>query len=59
MEYRNSCAIEKAMAKANCKQIFPIAEELKSKLLAKYQVEYNLWISHKVLMSLRFDLNLI
>jgi hypothetical protein len=46
------------MAKANCKQIFPIAEELKSKLLAKYEVEYNLWISHKVLMSVRFDLNL-
>ncbi len=47
-EYRNSEVNEKAVTKANCKNIFPIAEQLKSKLLVKYQTEYDLWLSHKV-----------
>jgi len=47
-EYRICDANEKAITKANCKQIFPIAEDLKSKLLEKYQTEYDLWLKEKV-----------
>ncbi|CAG2106570.1 unnamed protein product [Medioppia subpectinata] len=46
-EYKTCEPQEKALTKNNCKQVFPIAEELKSKLMVKYQKEFDDYLQQK------------
>ncbi|XP_067136212.1 STAM-binding protein [Centruroides vittatus] len=46
-EYQNVGTIDKANTKQKLKEIFTIAEKLKSKLLEKYSREYEEWLKEK------------
>lgn len=56
-EYKTSDPNEKALTKTNCKQLFPIAEQLKSQLKEKYQKEYDLYVDQKVMIEKLVYLN--
>ncbi|XP_054155456.1 STAM-binding protein-like A [Oppia nitens] len=47
LEYKSCEPNEKALTKTNCKQIFPVAEQLKKQLTEKYQNEYDLFAEEK------------
>ena len=51
-EYKTCELEEKALTKDSCKQVFPIAEQLKTQLIDKYQKEYDDYLQLKVLLAL-------
>ncbi|XP_022237832.1 STAM-binding protein-like [Limulus polyphemus] len=46
-DYKHASAAEKANTKQKLKQIFPVAEQLKSSLLEAYNKEYEQWLEEK------------
>ncbi|CAG2179548.1 unnamed protein product [Oppiella nova] len=50
-EYKNCEPQEKALTKSNCKQVFPIAEELKTLLTEKYQKEFDVYLQQKTILE--------
>lgn len=47
-QYKTADATEKSYVRNNCAKIIQIAEEIKSKILARYQREYDAYLERKV-----------
>ena len=54
-EYKNADVIEKSNVRNNCAKIIQIAEEVKSKIKARYQREYDEYLEKKVSSSFQID----
>ena len=47
-QYKEADPVQKSMVRESCKEIFPVLEDLKSKLRAKYEEEYNVILEKRV-----------
>ena len=47
-EYRTANPDDKARVKTNCTKLIPLAEEIKSRIKARYEREYEVYLAEKV-----------
>lgn len=49
-DYKQADPNEKAITKNNCTKIIPLAEEVKSRIKARFQKEYDAYLKEKVII---------